>query len=63
MKLPFVTLSKLALVGILISNKVTHSHTIDYAHYDAETASLHVPSVSSDSLKFFDLSFKVSFKI
>ena len=54
-------LSKLAIVGIPISHTVTHSHTIDSAHYDAKTASLHVPSVSSDSLKFFDLSFKVSY--
>ena len=59
-KLLLVSLSKLAIVGIFISHKVSHSHTINYAHYDAETASLHVPSVSSDSLKFFDLSFKVS---
>ena len=60
-KLLFVALSKLTIVGILISHKVSHSHTIGYAHYDAETASLHVPSISSDSVKFFDLSFKVSY--
>ena len=60
-KILIAWLSKLAIIGTAISHTVTHSHTIDSAHYDTETASLHVPSVSSDSLRFFDLSFKVSY--